>query len=197
MALLFSGCSFLNIAPHIESEPITTAKEGVVYTYEVEATDFNNDILTYTLITSPSGMTINSSTGVITWIPEEVGSFEVVVEVSDGSKAERQEFTIIVSEALLTSIEVLPDTMSIQAGSSKTITSVTAHYDNGTTAAIDLTACTYTSSNPTLVTVSDGVIKVSSSCSPTTATITVSYTEDEITKTDTVTVTVTAATSGG
>jgi len=197
IAFLFTGCFLFNSSPVIESDPITTAKEGVAYTYAVESTDPNGDILTYSLTTSPDGMTINSATGVISWTPTEsqIGDNAVVVEVSDGSKSDTQPFTITVDVTLLTSIEVLPTTMSIAAGSSKTITSVTAHYDNSTSAGIALTACTYESNKPSLVTVNNGIVNVSSSCSATTAIITVSYTEGGITKSDTVTVTVPA--SGG
>ena len=197
VAFLFTGCFLFNSSPVIESTPITTAKEGAVYTYDVEATDPNGDTLTYSLTVSPTGMTINSTTGAISWTPTEdqIGENEVVVEVSDGSKSATQSFTITVDEALLTSIVVLPTSMEIEAGNSDTITSVTAHYDNGTEANIALTACTYESNKPTLITVNNGIINVSSSCSATTAIVTVSYTEDDVTKSDTVTVTVPA--SGG
>jgi len=199
IAFLFTGCFLFNNSPIIESDPITTAKEGAVYTYDVEATDPNEDTLTYSLTISPTGMTINPTTGVITWTPTEdqVGENEVVVEVSDGNRSATQSFTITVDETLLTSIVVLPATMEITAGSSKTITSVTAHYDNGTSAGIALSACTYISNNLTYVTVLNGVITVSGSCTGTTAIITVSYTEDGVTKSDTVTVTVPAPASGG
>jgi len=194
IAFLFTGCFLFNNSPIIESDPITTAKEGAVYTYDVEATDPNEDTLTYSLTISPTGMTINPTTGVITWTPTEdqVGENEVVVEVSDGNRSATQSFTITVDEALLTSIVVLPSSMSLEIDSSGTITSVTAHYDNGTSAGIALSACTYGSNN-TDVTVANGVITVSSSCTAgTTATITVSYTEDGVTKSDTVNVTVPA-----
>jgi len=193
IAFLFTGCYLFNSSPVIESDPVTTAKEGAVYTYDVEATDPNEDTLTYSLTISPTGMTINSTTGVITWTPTEgqVGENEVVVEVSDESKSATQSFTITVDETLLTSIIVLPSTISIAAGSSKTITSITAHYDNGTSTNIALTACTYESNKPTLITVNNGIINVSSSCTATTAIITISYTEDDVTKSDTVNVTVT------
>jgi hypothetical protein len=194
IAFLFTGCFLFNSSPVIESDPVTTAKEGAVYTYDVEATDPNEDTLTYSLTISPTGMTINSTTGVITWTPTEgqVGENGVVVEVSDGSKSATQSFTITVDETLLTSIVVLPSSMSLEIDSSGTITSVTAHYDNGTSASIALSACTYGSNN-TDVTVANGVITVSSSCTAgTTATITVSYTEDGVTKSDTVNVTVPA-----
>ncbi|MBE3090822.1 MAG: putative Ig domain-containing protein [Candidatus Atribacteria bacterium] len=197
IVFLFTGCYLFNLPPVIESDPVTTAKEGVAYTYEVETTDPNGDTLTYSLTTSPTGMTINSTTGVISWTPTEaqIGANEVVVEVSDGRISATQSFTIGVDITLLTSIEVLPTSMSITAGSSKTITSVTAHYDNGTSESIALTACTYESNKPALITVSNGVISVSSTCTATTGIITVSHTEDGVTKNDTVTITVPA--SGG
>jgi len=140
-------------------------------------------------------MEINSTTGVITWIPAAAGSFDVTVEVSDDSKSATQSFTITVDETLLTSIVVLPASTSIAAGSSETISSVTAHYDNDTSASIALSACTYVSNNLTYVTVLNGVITVLGSCTGANATITVSYTENDVTKSDTVTVTVPS--SGG
>jgi len=198
IVFLFTGCFLFNRSPVIESNPVTTAKEGAVYTYDVEATDPDEDTLEFSLLVYPTGMTINSTTGVITWTPTEdqVGENEVVVEVSDGSKSTTQSFTITVEEALLTSIVVFPSSVEIAAGSSKTITSVTAHYDNGTEVDIALTACTYESNN-TDVTVTNGVITVSPSCAATTAIITVSYTEDDVTKSDTVNVTVPAPPGGG
>jgi len=199
IAFLFTGYFLFNRTPVIESDPITTAKEGAIYTYDVEAVDPDGDTLEFSLLVHPTGMTINSTTGVITWTPTEdqVGENEVVVKVSDGSKSTTQSFTVTVEKALLTSIVVLPISMEIEAGNSDTITSVTAHYDNGTEASIALSACTYESSKPTLITVNNGIINVSSSCTATTAIITISYTEDDVTKSDTVNVTVPAPTGGG
>ena len=200
IAFLFTGYFLFNRTPVIESDPITTAKEGAIYTYDVEDVDPDGDTLESSLLVHPTGMTINSTTGVITWTPTEdqVGENEVAVKVSDGSKSTTQSFTVTVEKALLASIVVLPTSiMEIEAGNSDTITSVTAHYDNGTEANIALTACTYESSKPTLITVNNGIINVSSSCTATTAIITISYTEDDVTKSDTVNVTVPAPTSGG
>ena len=193
IAFLFTGCFLFNSSPVIESDPVTTAKEGAAYTYDVEATDPNGDTLTYSLTTSPTGMTINSNTGVISWTPTAAGSFDVTVEVSDDSKSDTQSFTITVDETLLTSIVVLPSSMTLDIGESKVITSVTAHYDNVTEANITLAACTYESDKPGTATVSPiGMIKGIASCTASTAaTITVTYTEDSITKTGTVSVIVT------
>jgi len=105
---------------------------------------------------------------------------------------------LTVEEALLTSIEVSPSEMTLEIGESKAITSVTAHYDNGTSADIALSACTYGSNKPSTATVSSsGIIKGIASCSASTpVTITVSYTKDNITKTDTVSVVVTNPSPG-
>ena len=189
MAFLFTGCALFNNAPVIESDPTLTATEGALYTYEVEATDPEGDTLTYSLTTSPTGMTINSSTGVINWTPteEQIGENKVEIKVADLYRSTPQSFTITVGETILTSIVVLPTTMTIKKGGSQTITSVTAYYDNDTSANIALSSCTYASNKPDKVTVSsNGVITVSPICAATTATITVSY----FTKTATVIVTV-------
>lgn len=87
----------------ITSTPITTATVGVLYTYDVNATDPNEDILTYSLITKPSGMTINSITGLIGWTPTsiQIGSNLVTVNVSDEALDVIQSFTIVVSEPSL------------------------------------------------------------------------------------------------
>jgi len=189
VAFLFTGCALFNNAPVIESDPTLTATEGALYTYEVEATDPEGDTLTYSLTTSPTGMTINSSTGVINWTPteEQIGENKVEIKVADLYRSTPQSFTITVGETILTSIVVLPTTMTIKKGGSQTITSVTAYYDNDTSANIALSSCTYASNKPDKVTVSsNGVITVSPICAATTATITVSY----FTKTATVIVTV-------
>jgi hypothetical protein len=195
VAFLFTGCALFNSAPVIVSDPITTAIEGGLYTYVVEATDPEGDELGFYLANHPTGMTITASTGAINWTPASVGSYEVTVEVSDQYRSTTQSFTIIVGETTLTSIEVDPTTMTIAQGSSKTIDSVTAHYDNDTIANV-LSSCAYASNNNTKVTVANGVITALPACGATTAIITVSYTEDGVTETDTVNVTVTAPSGG-
>ena len=105
---LFVGCfsappTNTNQSPTIISTPITTATIGVLYTYDVDATDPDGDILTYSfysIYTKPNGMTINSTTGVISWTPTsiQIGNTLVMVKVSDGTLSATQSFTIMVSE---------------------------------------------------------------------------------------------------
>ena len=89
-----------NSAPSITSTPITEATVGVLYSYDVDATDPNaGDVLTFSLITAPASMTIDPSTGLIDWTPaiEDVGenATQVMVEDQDGLSA-IQDFTITV-----------------------------------------------------------------------------------------------------
>lgn len=86
----------VNNAPIIISKPITTAETGELYRYDVDAIDFDNDVLTYSLIQAPRGMNIDSNSGLITWKPKlrDIGENRVVVNVSDGITYSTQSFTI-------------------------------------------------------------------------------------------------------
>ena len=101
---LFSGCFLtpsVNQAPTITSTSITTATVAAAYAYNVNATDPDEDTLTYSLTTNPTGMTINSTTGVISWTPTstQIGNNSVTVKAFDGALDDTQSFIIIVSEA--------------------------------------------------------------------------------------------------
>ncbi|MEW5936609.1 MAG: putative Ig domain-containing protein, partial [Candidatus Thermoplasmatota archaeon] len=90
----------INYSPVITSTPVTTAIEDSPYIYDVDATDQDGDTLTFSLTTFPTGMTINSTTGIITWTPtnDQVGDNTVVVLVSDGNGGTAtQSFTITVA----------------------------------------------------------------------------------------------------
>ena len=109
ISVICTGCLFSepNNEPIITSTPITSASVGVTYNYNVDATDSDEDILTYTLTTPPVGMTINPSTGVISWTPTEEGDYSVTVTVSDGKSTDTQSFIITVSLGTTTSKRVV------------------------------------------------------------------------------------------
>ncbi len=103
MILFLGGCSnlieifpFLNQAPVIVSNPITTIEENYLYSYQIQAEDPEGDILSYDLILYPEGMSIDKKSGLISWQPDyqQTGIFQVVVEVSDGKHTILQEFQI-------------------------------------------------------------------------------------------------------
>jgi len=200
VSVFTSGCMlpiFGNEAPVIQSSPTLSAKLGDDYSYQVEAIDDNDADLTYSLLLSPEGMTIDSSTGLLTWTPTEsqIGENNVSIKVSDGWSGITQDFSIEVNLVQLSSISVLPETMDIVRVNTKVITSITAYYDDGSNASIAKADCTYESSNSNIAGVStSGLVtgKIAGS-----ATITVSYTEDDIQKEDTISVTVTNPPSSG
>jgi uncharacterized protein YjdB len=136
------------------------------------------------------GIASVNTTGRVTGV--SAGSATITVSYAEGGITKTDTINVTVSEVpkYLTSISVLPSTMSIRKGQSQTINSITAHYNNIPSVIIELSACDYQSSEVN-VTVANGVISVSSICAATTAIITVSYTEDGVTKSDTVNVTIT------
>ena len=193
----YSGCSFLpygNTAPTLDSTPPTTTKVEYLYTYDVNANDLEDDTLTYSLLTFPEGMTIDFSTGTITWTPtkEQIGGNEVTVKVEDKWRLDTQAFLVTVSEIVLTSIEIIPSTMTLAEEVSNVLNLisliVTANYDYGPSKNIALRNCTYESSNTNIADV--GHTGVISGIFNGSATITVSYTEGNVTKSDTIDVTV-------
>ena len=104
---LITGCTGTvptNHAPIINSIPITNSLVGVLYTYNVEATDTDEDTLTYSLTSNPTGMTINSSTGVINWTPNATGDYNVTLKVSDGELFDTQSFTITITLTVITTL---------------------------------------------------------------------------------------------
>jgi serine protease AprX len=87
-------------APVVTSTPVTSATQGQVYQYPVTATDPDGDTLRFSLITAPSGMTIDATTGLILWTPDnaQVGSNSVELRVTDSTGLYvAQRFTIFVA----------------------------------------------------------------------------------------------------
>jgi RHS repeat-associated protein len=74
-----------NQPPYMISTPTSAARIGSPYTYVAEAVDPEFEPLTWSLTTSPSGMTIDSATGQIEWTPggSQSGDADVVVQAAD------------------------------------------------------------------------------------------------------------------
>ena len=78
-----------------------TDAEGAVISFDANASDANpGDTLTYSATNLPSGITINSSTGVVagTLSATSSGSYAVVLTVSDGTLTDTDSFTWTVTE---------------------------------------------------------------------------------------------------
>ncbi len=92
----------VNDAPEFQFSPGLSATENSVYTATVTATDSDGDLLTYILESAPDGMTIDSSTGVIQWLPSysQSGDYLIAVAVSDGNGGgDSENFTLTVANA--------------------------------------------------------------------------------------------------
>lgn len=88
------------------------------YTYQVQASDLDGDLLNYSLQTAPVGMQINAATGLITWNPgvDKVGLHPVTVKVADTRGGfDTQSFT-------LTVIDPGNKAPQVNAGTDQTIT---------------------------------------------------------------------------
>ena len=90
----------INSPPSIVSQAVTDVSVNEPYQYAVEAMDPDNDPLTFSLVTSPDGMTVDAASGVITWTPGNLGEFNVQVKVEDGRGGDAsQSFTVTVASS--------------------------------------------------------------------------------------------------
>ncbi|MBS1266932.1 MAG: hypothetical protein MAG795_00901 [Candidatus Woesearchaeota archaeon] len=101
----------VNRAPSITSSAVTDAKIDDSYYYNVEATDADLDTLTYSLVTKPEGMTIDSDDGEIRWSPNatNIDGNQVEVEVTDGIDTVTQSFDVDVVALEIDRLEVIVD----------------------------------------------------------------------------------------
>jgi RHS repeat-associated protein len=96
-----------NQAPQFISSPVVNAERASAYAYDVEAQDSDGDSLTYSLGAAPSGMVIDTLSGLIEWTPETVGAFAVVVFVDDGNANQvSQSFTVTVDDSVAPTISI-------------------------------------------------------------------------------------------
>jgi len=96
--LWYSEFSAYFLAPTITSTAITTATVGDAYVYDVQATGSSLPI-TYSITSAhPPSITIDGSTGVISWTPVEgeVGTQAMTVKAEDAVGSDTQSFTITV-----------------------------------------------------------------------------------------------------
>jgi hypothetical protein len=95
------GRYYCNGSPTITSTAGTEATEEQEYTYTATATDPEGDTVTWSLTTSPAGMTIDGATGAVAWTPAVgVASGNVSILATDAYGATAiQSYTITVDSA--------------------------------------------------------------------------------------------------
>lgn len=87
----------INVAPVFTSTPVTAVNEDDTFSYTMAAADANGDVLTFSLVSGPTGMSVSGD--VLSWTPgnANVGPQNIVVRVSDPSGLfDSQVFTLTV-----------------------------------------------------------------------------------------------------
>ncbi|OJH33810.1 putative Ig domain-containing protein [Cystobacter ferrugineus] len=93
----------VNDPPRITSTAPLLAADNAPYRYPVTAEDIDiGDVLTYSLLAAPAGMSIDPATGVIDWQPgaDQAGEHPVTVAVTDRAGAsDAQSFVLVVERS--------------------------------------------------------------------------------------------------
>jgi len=86
----------INWPPAFTTRWPQTGLVGQEIVYDINATDPENETLTFGLDRKPDGMTINSTSGLMRWVPRAVGQYDVSVFVTDGCNTVFQNFTVAI-----------------------------------------------------------------------------------------------------
>ena len=87
-------------APTFVSNPLPNGSTGNLYSYQPSATG-NPTWVSYSLMTAPNGMTMDSNTGLVTWTPtaSQTGIFNVDVRATNLGGSTDQNYTITVRQS--------------------------------------------------------------------------------------------------
>ncbi|MBA4105895.1 MAG: hypothetical protein C0485_09065 [Pirellula sp.] len=124
----------------ISTTPAATVELGGSFSYDPNSTDEGDADTTYSLVSAPTGMTINPTTGVIQWTPaaDQAKTYQFAVRLRDkAGNATQQSVRLTVTGAL----DILPDDYSVaEEGtlSVPTATGVRANDENGNSLTVSL-----------------------------------------------------------
>lgn len=92
------GVSLANKPPVLEAVSQQDVKEGVKLTFQLQATDPDNDTVTYSATALPSGATLSSSSGEFDWTPSytQSGTYYVQFTATDGIFSDTKTGKIVV-----------------------------------------------------------------------------------------------------
>ncbi|MEE4329971.1 MAG: putative Ig domain-containing protein, partial [Wenzhouxiangella sp.] len=104
----------VNQPPYFTSAPDTSAVTGQPWTYPISAGDGNGDAVSFRLRAAPTGMSLDN--GTLSWTPAQVGTYEVIVEVTDGRGARaRQGFSLRVRDGSFNTPPIFTSVPRIQS----------------------------------------------------------------------------------
>ncbi|WP_293313893.1 putative Ig domain-containing protein [Microcoleus sp. PH2017_08_TRC_O_A] len=111
------GTAAINQPPAVVSTPVFAASLGSQYTYQVRATDPDGGSLTYQLLQAPAGVTINPTTGLLTWDNPTAGNHQIAVGAVDaGGLGAAQGFTLTARANSAPVIPTVPAQQSVAGG---------------------------------------------------------------------------------
>ncbi|MDR2642854.1 MAG: putative Ig domain-containing protein, partial [Planctomycetaceae bacterium] len=102
--IFYVGVFDENQKPVINSCPITSPIVGKPWQYKLAANDADGDNLNYSIdpVSIKNGLNIDTKTGILSWTPEKIGQYEVIITVDDGRGGyENQAFILNVTENLV------------------------------------------------------------------------------------------------
>lgn len=93
---------FTNNMPIITSIPQNTTNAGVLYSYQVKATDADNDNLIFSLVNNSVPNLHIDANGLLSWIPDKTqrGSYNITIQVDDSESIITQTFELFVLNSL-------------------------------------------------------------------------------------------------
>ncbi len=91
-----------NSPPVFTSNPIEGAVVGRLYDYLATASDPDNDTITWSLDSGPEGMSIDSRTGRVTWVPlaAQLGDKPIIITATDALGAGVQQIYTVTTRSL-------------------------------------------------------------------------------------------------
>lgn len=102
--------------PQFLTPPDATATRNFAYLYEPIVYDPDlGDVVSFQLMQAPGGMTINSATGAIQWLPDALGSYPVTILATDTiGFAVQQSWDLVVGEQV-----TVPDVVGLEEGNAE------------------------------------------------------------------------------
>src|SRR6266852_4574374 len=127
----------VNSAPTLTVPPTQTINEltTLIVTNTATDADIPANTLTFSLVASPSGMTLDSATGVLTWTPTEAqgpSTNVITVRVTDNGTpplSDTKSFTVIVNEVNSAPILTVPPTQTINELTTLSVTNTATDPD--------------------------------------------------------------------
>ncbi len=87
-----------NQAPVLTSTPGFNVEQNKPYSYQIQASDPDGDTLIYAKVAGPADISVDSASGLLSWIPINYGEQTLSISVSDGQYTIVQQWTLTITQ---------------------------------------------------------------------------------------------------